>query len=384
MLRYRYLFIDYKLFELLKFFYKILSNNWLIVILFSLIIIINYIIDYSKIKNQYNIFILKNYWNLLLFSIIIFIISFNFLWHMTLISEALFDPSNFKKIIVYNPIIKIEQIFTLNDVLFFMDQYLKKETYEISSHLNDVFKAALTNPTLVKDFIKALDLNDNLKSFNILLDSLKQMVVKVHSQNYIFNTTLYKQLCDIDIIEWKKNYTLDDFNKDKMIVNNLQNFFMNNFLNLTKDINDIVFPNVVYFTQIFNDTFDILEYNPTIGSKQHWNMYYRALKNLHLYAAETHKFHENCWPIELMHKYQYMNYHIQLTDPNIFDKIHSFLNELTNNKSNINVEKNVIISEDEILNKIKEKKKNILMKEFFKTTIDLIEEPVNLQGELKE
>ena len=143
---------------------------------------------------------------------------------MTLISEALLDPSNFKKIIVYNPIIKIEQIFTLNDVLFFMDQYLKKETYEISSHLNDVFKAALTNPTLVKDFIKALDLNDNLKSFNILLDSLKQMVVKVHSQNYIFNTTLYKQLCDIDIIEWKKNYTLDDFNKDKMIVNNLQNF----------------------------------------------------------------------------------------------------------------------------------------------------------------
>ena len=153
MLRYRYLFIDYKLFELLKFFYKILSNNWLIVILFSLIIIINYIIDYSKIKNQYNIFILKDYWNLLLFSIIIFIISLNFLWHMTLISEALLDPSNFKKIIVYNPIIKIEQIFTLNDVLFFMDQYLKKETYVISSHLNEVFKAALTNPSLIKSFI---------------------------------------------------------------------------------------------------------------------------------------------------------------------------------------------------------------------------------------
>ena len=85
-------------------------------------------------------------------------------------------------------------------------------------------------------------------------------------------------------------------------------------------------------------------------------MYYKALKNFHLYIAETDKFHENCWPIELMHKYQYMNYHIQLTDPNIFDKIHSFLNEWTNNKSNINVEKNVIISEDEIIKKIESKK----------------------------
>jgi hypothetical protein len=364
MLKYRYLFIDYKLFELLTFFYKILLNNLLIVILFFLILIINYIIDYSKIANQFNIFISKDYWNILLFSIIIFIISLNFLWHMTLINEALLNPSNFKKIIVYNPIVKIEQIFTLNDILFFMEQYLKKETYEVSSHLNDVFKAALANPSFVKEFIHALNLNDNLKTFNLLLDGLKEMVVKVHSQNYVYNITLYRQLCDVDIIEWKKLYTFDQFNEDKIFVINFQNLVMNNFLDKTEDINDIIFPNVVYFTQIFNETFDILEFDPTLASKQDWNMYYKALKNIHLYITETHKFHENCWTIELIHKYQYMNYHIQLTDPNIFDKIHNFLNEWTNNNSNIN--KKVIITEEELLKKINEKTMKVLMNNFSK------------------
>jgi len=43
---------------------------------------------------------------------------------------------------------------------------------------------------------------------------------------------------------------------------------MNNFLDKTKDIIDVIFPNVVYYSEIFNETFDILEYDPTLASKQ--------------------------------------------------------------------------------------------------------------------
>ena len=62
------------------------------------------------------------------------------------------------------------------------------------------------------------------------------------------------------LLNEKKSYTWDDFNNDKNdLLITLQNLLMNDFLNITKDIDDIIFPNVVYFTQISNDTFDILD-----------------------------------------------------------------------------------------------------------------------------